>query len=452
MNNVLSAKNKAATLGWTNVVPHLNKVISKQLLALDDLHNKYGDYLRFKIKGFDEIVLTSNPSVINHVLKENEKNYHRKEMMEILSPFLGEGIFLSEDEQWEKQRTMMKPAFLESQLRSFEEVIIHETNKFISELDEFAANNLPINVDDISNIFLFRIIEKTLLHQNSKLDHKKINSRLQTLLHEASIQQQVIRHIKKSLLKPFGIKYDFRKAIRQELPELEEAAKYLIDLSMSDRNGSGIMMNILIDAYEKKQIDFSNIRDAVMTFFFAAFDTTGEGFKWCLYSLAKYRNEMETVRDDVKDIKPGYEALKINSLKNFINEVLRMFPPVWGVPRLALNDDEVDGIKISKGTNVYLNFFSMHRAKIFWSESEKFNPNRFETENQIGLSKYYLPFGLGKRTCIGKRFAILQLSISLSAIIPKFNFELCRSDDPVFVPGVLLESKQPIYMKVKKIE
>lgn len=451
LSKLTTGKPDAAVLTFHKLIPHLPQLIYKQLIKLDRLHNKFGDYLIIKPKGFDEIALTCNPDVIAHVLKENEKNYHRKEMMEVLTPFLGEGIFLSEEENWEKQRTIMKPAFLESQLRSFESAIIEETNKFIRDLEYFSTQNIFFNADDVSNIFLFRIIEKTLLHKNSKLDHKKINSRLQKLLHEASIQQQVKRHIKKSLLKPFGIKYDFRKAIREQMPELEEAAKYLINLSINDSENAGAMMSILTQAYERGEINFQNIRDAVMTFFFAAFDTTGEGFKWCLYSLAKYKQEMEIVREELRSSSLTTDVLKINSLKNFLNEVLRMYPPVWGVPRLALIDDEVNGIKIPKGTNIYINFFSLHRKKEFWNEPYNFSPQRFDVDRQPDLSRYYLPFGLGKRTCIGKRFALLQLSISLAAIIPKFNFELCEKKEPVFVPGVLLESKSPLYLKVKKI-
>ena len=87
---------------------------------------------------------------------------------------------------------------------------------------------------------------------------------------------------------------------------------------------------------------------------------------------------------------------------------------------------QVDGrsIKIEKGNLVFLPIYPFHHDPEFSPEPEKFDPERFSEENRHKIDPdTYLPFGVGPRSCIGSRFALMELKAIFYCMLLHFSFE-----------------------------
>jgi cytochrome P450 len=108
-----------------------------------------------------------------------------------------------------------------------------------------------------------------------------------------------------------------------------------------------------------------------------------------------------------------------------MDETLRLYPPVWFGPRMSVRDFELLGHHVPEGTHIMHSSWTSHRLPDVFPEPEAFRPERFEPEARARLPKgAYIPFGGGRRICIGKRFGQLVVKAVASSLLQRYDFEL----------------------------
>lgn len=96
------------------------------------------------------------------------------------------------------------------------------------------------------------------------------------------------------------------------------------------------------------------------------------------------------------------------------------------VSREATKDCTIKGLPIKKGIIAFVPIYSIHRDPEYYPDPEKFDPERFSAEAKKSRDPYaYLPFGHGPRNCIGMRFALFEMKMTLARILKKFSFDVC---------------------------
>jgi cytochrome P450 len=108
-----------------------------------------------------------------------------------------------------------------------------------------------------------------------------------------------------------------------------------------------------------------------------------------------------------------------------IEESMRMYPPAHTLARVALADDTLCGRTISKGSTVMIVPWLLHRHKKLWQDPERFSPERFGSDQSANRVRFsYLPFGGGKRICIGAAFALTEATVLLATIANRCRLTL----------------------------
>ena len=116
------------------------------------------------------------------------------------------------------------------------------------------------------------------------------------------------------------------------------------------------------------------------------------------------------------------DLASLTCAERVIKESMRLYPPAWGVARQVIEDFELCGYRIPAGANVVMSQWVMHRDSRFFSDPEKFDPNRWTTEQCQKLPKFaYFPFGGGPRQCIGASFAMMEAVLLLATIARRFQ-------------------------------
>lgn len=194
-------------------------------------------------------------------------------------------------------------------------------------------------------------------------------------------------------------------------------------------------------------------------------ETSSTLMTYTMYELALNPEIQEKLREEIKsgldgnDGKLTYEMLhSFKYLDMVLNEGLRKYPPIPTTLRTCTKDYIIPGtdLCISKGDQVELAMFCLHRDPEHYPDPDKFDPERFTPENVKARNPFtFLPFGEGPRNCIGMRFGMMQSKLGIVKILQ--NFELSPSEKtpiPIkFVPSSpFLAPVGGMHLKLKKIQ
>lgn len=109
-----------------------------------------------------------------------------------------------------------------------------------------------------------------------------------------------------------------------------------------------------------------------------------------------------------------------------------------------------------KGSNAVILAYMIHRDEKYYPNPEKFDPDRFLTENSFNRYPYaYIPFSAGKRNCVGQRFALMEEKVILTHILRKFEIKSLKTTEEIKpLPELILRPSSgiPIQLKIRKFE
>ncbi|KAF5004052.1 hypothetical protein FDECE_9427 [Fusarium decemcellulare] len=171
----------------------------------------------------------------------------------------------------------------------------------------------------------------------------------------------------------------------------------------------------------------------------AGSDTTAISLSAVLYYLLKNPACLQKLRDEIDALTARGELSKSPTFKESqqmpylqaaIKEALRMHPAT-GLPLERVVPEggaTISGRFFPEGTVVGINTWVAHRdTRVFGDDAETFNPDRWFVEDSERLSmmnRYYMPFGLGSRTCSGRHVSMLEMCKLIPRIVRDFDFGL----------------------------
>ena len=133
-----------------------------------------------------------------------------------------------------------------------------------------------------------------------------------------------------------------------------------------------------------------------------------------------------------------------------IQEAMRLYPPVWGLPRKALAADEIGGYRIPAGADVMICPYTLHRHPGFWADPDQFVPERFAPGAPPPAHRYaYIPFGAGPRVCVGSHLGMMEAVLVAAMVARRFRFELAGAEDPRPEPNLSLRVRGGLPVRVR---
>ena len=182
----------------------------------------------------------------------------------------------------------------------------------------------------------------------------------------------------------------------------------------------------LIRDIEAGEADGADPVAEISSLLFAGFDTTAAALGWAAFLLAtapQLQHSLRTkLRQAMGDGTPTLAQLEaVPELDQFQNEVLRIFPPVPMLGRIALADDQVDGIEIPAGRRVVISVVGMHHDSRRFPEPAQIRLSRYAQQPPQGTA---MPFGGGRRACAGSRIANIEMATALAILIRRLEFGL----------------------------
>ncbi|KAJ8773772.1 hypothetical protein K2173_006422 [Erythroxylum novogranatense] len=176
-----------------------------------------------------------------------------------------------------------------------------------------------------------------------------------------------------------------------------------------------------------------NIKAIVLDIFAGGSDTSSVVLQWAMAEMLKNPAALERVQTEVRQVFVNSKKIdeaslgQLRYLKSVVKETLRLHPPFPLLfPRESRERVEIDGYEIPSRTKILVNAWAIGRDPHYWTEAEKFCPERF-LDNPIdykGTDYKYIPFGAGRRICPGINKAITIVELTLANLLYHFDWKL----------------------------
>jgi len=204
------------------------------------------------------------------------------------------------------------------------------------------------------------------------------------------------------------------------------------------------------------QMSDRQLRDEVMTLFLAGHETTALTLSWAWYLLArspdiekKFHTELDEVLGSRSPAVSDMARLKYTEM--IAKESMRLYPPAYGVGREAIQEFELGGYRVPAKSQLFMFQWVTQRDPRFFTEPERFYPDRWTEDFNNTLPKYaYFPFGGGPRACIGNYFAMMEIVLLLATIGQRFRFSLLPEHPVTLMPAMSLRPKDGIRVRIEK--
>jgi cytochrome P450 len=414
--------------------------LNKSVGVFDEME----DIQKIKFSDINSLIVVNHPDYIKHVLK-NIEIYSRSRVLGNIRPLIAQGIFGSEGALWEQQHRLIKPALHEKMMSEYFDIILTETQWLIRKWEK--ENNLgkAVHVDKDINVLMLKILIKTQFCQIDNVDYERIIYLLNVFLKETGVKRYFWTGLKDYASRKLRQNKDQQTKVYPTIVELERIIKSILTEARKNPDKKGLVLDILDQAKDENLIDEQQVVDEIKNFILAGFDTTATVLTWGLYSFATEKGEAEKVLEEVSQFELNSKS-KIPVTNRFLNEVMRLYPPVHALLRATQKEDEIDGYSIPKDQWVVINVFALHRSKKYWEKPLEFDSSRFLPENFRGKTFTYIPFSQGRRMCLGKALAMAELEYIFPMLVKHFEFEYPEKNPPRLVPDTIIKPKKPLMM------
>ncbi len=413
----------------------MRQVRGDRIRFVSSLAKEYGGIARFRL-GPKTMYLISDSQMANHVLCTNHKNYSKGLGLTHAKALLGKGLLTSEGELWMHQRKLIQSVFHTKLIDQYSAVINDEVDKT---LDKWQTHRDEIDVFDEMTQLTLRILARTLFNINIEDKTNLISRAFHLAVKEASGRMTNMLDVSGYL--PSVHSFRFRKALRS----LETLVYRLIEERKASPSQSTDFLSLLVNA--PGNIEKSLIRDEVMTMLLAGHETTAVALSWTIFLLAKHPEYQGKLKSETNGAAARLSESRYPQM--ILNEAMRLYPPVWIIPRKANTRDEIGGFDIERGAQVLICVYNIHRNPHSWSQPDRFEPERFGPHAQTHDAHQFMPFGLGPRVCIGKYFALLQGRVLLTKLSDRFTLRESQQNSQIELdPLLTLRPKGKILVSV----
>ena len=208
------------------------------------------------------------------------------------------------------------------------------------------------------------------------------------------------------------------------------------------------MLVYMTDAETGARLSDEEIRAEVLTLYLAGDDTTALTLTYVWYHMARQPGIAARFHAEIDPVlgarPPGFDDLeRLPYTRMVFKEALRLYPAAYLLMRAAAEPLEIGGHRIPANSVLMTSPYAMHRHPELWEDPERFDPERFAENADLGCHKFkYFPFGGGPHICIGNQFALVEGPLILATIGQRFRFELLH-------PGQQLELEPQITLGPK---
>ncbi|HVU34976.1 MAG TPA: cytochrome P450 [Opitutaceae bacterium] len=372
------------------------------------------------------MIAVTGPDLIRQVLITRHDRYERSFHYRTAQLSVGKGLLTTDGPVWKVRRRQVQPAFRPEALQRLVPAVHGAAGEMFARWDQKVAAGEPVPLLEEMQTFALTVMCRALLSVSiDSAEARRFGEAVRSSLY-------LVRRRNTSLCPmPRWVPDRTNRALRETYDVLDAyVALHLRPRREGREPPKADIAQALLDARDPETgepLSWQALRDETKTLFTAGFETSATMLAWALHSLSHHPAVAAAWRAEIDDVLSGRPATwddlpRLVVTDRIVQETLRLYPPVYTLGRVCVEDDELGGCRISRGSTLLLSVYGAHRDPAFWTDPARFDPDRFAPGREWARHAF-LPFALGKHTCVGNNFAVAEAVLGLATIGQRYRIE-----------------------------
>ncbi len=419
--------------------------------TLMQLGERYGGVISINM-GNQRVVFLSEPDHFKRVLVTKVDDYLK--YFDGLKPIFGKSMITHDGALWQKIRMPQQPAFHPDMFAEYIPYFLTAIRSKMELWAELARTGETVEMVEQTWTLAADMICKALFDRDMPFNPHVVFKCVKTYT-------DVMNHKSVRLKKVSG--QDFELADEDTAKAMETWAGVPPEVIAADpREARQRTLLRMIEAAvadpSVPEFDEQQALDELKQYLWAGTETTALTLAWALYECSRnpemarrIRSEGEAVCGSREPTAADYSALAFT--RAVVQETMRLYPPIWGLIRVAAKADVIDDKEIRAGDRVVLFAYGTHHSAKYWEDPEAFKPERFMEDAAKKRKPYtYIPFGGGKRACIGGAMSQVENTLALSILLRRFQPEYVGVEPAGINATVTLTPKGGLPFKIHELD
>jgi cytochrome P450 len=399
---------------------------------------EYGDIVCLRFFHIRTFLLT-HPQHIEDVLVNHARKFIKGRVLRANRHLFGNGLLTSEGDFWIRQRRMMQPAFHRSRIANYATTMTTCATRLL----ESWRPGQAIDLHDAMMRLTLQVVGKTLFTADVERDAPQVSETLHVLL-------EYTADFRRLVMTPQWLPTKQNLQAKRAVRQLTEIIDRVIHQRRQSGEADGDLLSMLIHARDEdgSRMTAQQLRDEALTLLLAGHETTASALSWTWWLLAQNPRVEEKLHAELDSVLCGRtptldDLPQLTYTGHILSESMRLYPPAWAVARLTIEDHELAGYRVPKGTGIAAVSWVVHRDPRWYENPEQFIPERWEGDLLKKIPRFaYFPFSFGPRQCIGNSFAQMEAHLVLATIAQQFRFRLLPDHPVVPLASITLRPRQ----------
>ncbi|GAC1437152.1 MAG: cytochrome P450 [Chloroflexota bacterium] len=393
----------------------------------------------------------NDPALVGEVLVDKGASFGKSTLfLRALRLTAGDNLLTLEGERHRRHRRVMAPALTPRHVAAYAATMVDHAAGRARSWGDGATVDLVAE----STLLTMSIATKTLFDIDISPEAEVLSA---AIANNMAYVDYLTRHL---IVPPLWVPTRRNRRTRRTLALVTDRIHAMIverraDPGLAERDDLPSRLVLARDE-DGSALDVEELCGEAITLFVAGHETTARTVSWALYEVCRAPAVGACVRAEIDAVLEGRlptaaDLPRLPYTSQVIKETLRLHPPGYFLGRPALQDVEIGGYALPRGTLVFVSAYTMHRRPDLYPEPLAFRPERFAGALEKTLPRHaYLPFGAGAHICIGSHFAGMEAHLLLVTLLQANAFTLAEEREVRAVPRFVLVPDGPMRAVVRR--
>ncbi|KAJ3271587.1 hypothetical protein HDV01_006549 [Terramyces sp. JEL0728] len=445
-----------------------------------DRYGNFKDEIVFACRPDRTILFVGNVDYVQQIM-ENKSIFPKPVHMYHVIDIYGKNVVTTEGQEWKRHRKICAPNFGERNNIKVHSETVYVVESLVKLWEKEGMDS--INTTKAMFNIALHVFSGAALGVQLEWDDGGHVPAGHSFTFKQSLKN-MLNNLYKYIAIPKFMYYLPIRSIQNVKRSIDEFSLYMKELVQDAKKnkGDGNLLNALAQSVEtdegvEKGFTEQEIYGNLFIFLFAGHETTAGTLNFAMAELAKNPSIQERIYQEVKTV-CGDGPVEYHHLKHMpyavMNETLRAYPPVLFIPKWVDKEQKLGPYTVPAGTIIDLHTHALHYNPKYWgADPLKFRPGRWFADESaasdpnvvaelvkkdvpfksfFNYNRYaFIPFSEGTRSCLGRRFAEIEIVTALSILCQKFTFGFAKEQEIGITDlGITIQSTEQFELKFTK--